>query len=255
MGENQEKKTSNIPEVQNDSPAENINSENSQPSPVTQPQTTSDTPTIPPTPKFKKTNKSILIGLIILVITAVIGGTYLYLQNQLQKSQTEENSITQEQSSPTLDPIADWKTYTDENFNFQIKYPSGWEFSKNEDDWEYGMQYVWIISPDFISKDIENRIVEGVVFSIAIHEDTQVLLQDIINIVNESGGSKSPFTINEINGTLLFEENSPFKNSKRKTFVTQKGGQIYAIELIWSKQIPEAEKTLDQILSTFQFTE
>lgn len=132
MEEDQDKKYSDNPKAQGDSPVENISPNNSQPPPVTKPQNSSDTPTIPSTSTPTRIKKTLLIGLIILIITAVIGGIYLYLQSQSQKTQIKESSLTQEKPSPTSDPTLEWKNYIDNIEGFEFKYPT--DYSINEEE-------------------------------------------------------------------------------------------------------------------------
>jgi hypothetical protein len=95
MEEKQDDRSSDNPESQNNSSVKNLISDASRPSPEIQPQTTSKTPAVSSPTTFLKINKSILIGLGILVITAIIGGIYLFFQNQKQETKIEEKSSTQ----------------------------------------------------------------------------------------------------------------------------------------------------------------
>jgi len=201
--------------------------------------------------KFQK--GFIHLFLLIVLALVVVGGIgfYAYKNGQLGITPSQR----QISISPTPDLTADWKTYVDDYFDFEIKYPSDWQFTKNETNWEYGMQFVWAISPDIIKKDDEGRVIEGVSFNVAIHDSKQTALEELVKVVKDGGGIESSYTVNGISGILLYQENSPFKNSKRKVFVAQKGEIVYSVELVWSKQKPEAEKVLDQILSTFKFIE
>src|SRR3989344_3963510 len=66
----------------------------------------------------KSSNKILLIGLIFLIFAVIVGGGYLYLQNQRQKADTSNLTPTpiQELPSPTPDPTAGWETYTNTKY-------------------------------------------------------------------------------------------------------------------------------------------
>src|SRR3989344_843038 len=85
----------------------------------------------PPQPP-KSSNKILITGLIFLIIAAMVGGGYLYFQNQKQKFPTSQVSPTpiSQQPTPTPDTTADWETYIDETYNYSVKYPAGWTLSQ-----------------------------------------------------------------------------------------------------------------------------
>lgn len=71
----------------------------------------------------------ILVG--ILVLGMVAGGAYYFGKSQVSKPQPQNpviaSQIPQPVSSPSASPdeTASWKTYTNNNFTFSIKYPVG----------------------------------------------------------------------------------------------------------------------------------
>ena len=86
-------------------------------------------PPINPVPVSKKTNHW-LIAIIIFVLIFIVGGVYaLALQSQRQVPQP---IVSPPPISPTpIDETANWKIYRNEEFGFELKYPPGW---KLEDD-------------------------------------------------------------------------------------------------------------------------
>ena len=86
----------------------------------------------PPPHRFSKT--FIVLIAVILLVAAGVGG-YILGTNQNQTVQTQP--VTQlPQPSPTPDPTANWKTYSNTKYDFSFKYPSEWEIddSSSNDD-------------------------------------------------------------------------------------------------------------------------
>lgn len=73
----------------------------------------------------------ILVGVLILAVVA--GGAY-YLSRSIFPKSSPNPVITSQtpQPTPTLSPdqTANWKTYTNPNFKFLIKYPLDWQVSQ-----------------------------------------------------------------------------------------------------------------------------
>lgn len=72
--------------------------------------------------------------MLVLIFVAVIAfaGYYVYSQN---KDDSEDATVTAGKSaSPNAkpDPLADWKTYTDDEFGYSLKMPKDWQFKKGE---------------------------------------------------------------------------------------------------------------------------
>lgn len=85
-------------------------------------------PTIDYSPA-KKSNKYLLLGICTLVLILFsIGGIYAFWNYQKQQHNapsaqtTPVSSITE--ASPTIDPAAHWKTYTNNKYRFEFKYPA-----------------------------------------------------------------------------------------------------------------------------------
>ena len=74
----------------------------------------------------------VLVGIIVVVVAGVI----IYFLKTIfdlpgyppqQPLQISQATPPAQQSSPTTDETADWKTYTSKDLGFSIKYPSNWE--------------------------------------------------------------------------------------------------------------------------------
>lgn len=79
----------------------------------------------PETLQQPKGTKSIsfLILLLVLLLGLTIGGYYLY-QNFLPTTETSNTTLSPTvQPTPTINPTADWETYENETYGYQISYP------------------------------------------------------------------------------------------------------------------------------------
>lgn len=75
-------------------------------------------------------------GLIYLFIAVLIYGGIYYLAAQQKKSSpysTNYPSPTISQPSPTPDETANWKTYENTKYGYQLKYPPTWQLQDNSD--------------------------------------------------------------------------------------------------------------------------
>jgi uncharacterized protein YxeA len=98
-------------------------------------------------PKFNWQRSLITVGIVI-VTAGVIGGTTWYVMNQqaktdktntdkqvselqkqvadLQKTQTKTTTTTPTPATTTTDPTAGWKTFSNSDYHFALKYPTDW---------------------------------------------------------------------------------------------------------------------------------
>jgi hypothetical protein len=248
--------------MQYDSPIENVNSDNSLSSPVNQPKTESDSSIISPLPP-KITNK-LLIFLVILIITALIGGIYLYIQNQPQKSQTKESSLTQEKPSPTPDPTLEWKIYTNTKYNFSLKYPDIFFTTNAPEDTTV---IFYLSNEEGISK---YELYQKPQITVQIHEKTTLV--DIANTLEEAKKTqeeileKSNITPTE-DGLIELDLKEKTQNGQKAyyfekfeenymgiTTYLEKNGSTYSVGLLSINEYNDYYKVVyDQILSTFMF--
>jgi len=69
--------------------------------------------------------KGLIPILIVLIIAALVGG-YLIYQKQTKSTSTPSSQQTIQISPSPVDSTANWKTYTNTKYNFQLKYPLDW---------------------------------------------------------------------------------------------------------------------------------
>lgn len=216
--------------------------ENNIEQPIIQPPPARPVNEIPhPKSKFK-------LILFIVILLIIVGGGAYYLgakQNKL--------IVGNQQTSPTIappiptstpDPTANWKTYKNEKYGFEVKYPNNYAISTQSGSF---------VAPNIISFKPPAEIMftvddnprnlslsEWVKSDIVIH-DLSIKWQSII--VGSVESLKSPISGN-MDGGVGYSALIPQKN------------KVYS--LLFSTKAPGAEaelKVFDQMLSTFKFTD
>lgn len=82
--------------------------------------------TPPPSPKSFLSNKIILIIVILLILFGA-GGTYLTLNSKPKPAPIVSKEVPTSTPTPT-DETTTWKTYTNKDYSFSLKYPSEFQY-------------------------------------------------------------------------------------------------------------------------------
>ncbi|MBI4157225.1 hypothetical protein HY502_00025 [Candidatus Woesebacteria bacterium] len=81
-------------------------------------------------------NKGFAPIIILVVIALAVAGYFAYQNMQLKKSADNKQQAavpsTTSYPSPTANPTANWKTYTNQEYNFSFKYPSDLAVRENK---------------------------------------------------------------------------------------------------------------------------
>ena len=216
----------------------------------------------------EKSNKWLIIGLVVFaLVTLGIAGVFAYQNYQLKK-QVEKQSPGPEVTptkvihpTPTTstNPTANWKIYENTKYNFLLKYPG--EFWIHPDQSE-GIEkasavYLWL-------KD--NTIPVGQAIVIMVEENPDNL--SFVDWLSDSSRTSKDSVLNpskeleiqerHISGIkwLSFEESEippGFVPSGFIYWVTMKDDKIILMGLL-NLDLKEYKDTIDQILSTFKFT-
>lgn len=85
----------------------------------------------------------------ILLVVGLIGALgYVYYQNFIQKKDDDTSKTKSPISTlvAIIDPLADWKTYSDSSYGFSFRYPSDWTLTK-KDAAQYSTGSITLTSP------------------------------------------------------------------------------------------------------------
>jgi len=198
-------------------------------------------PQVPMEPE-KKNNlfKILVIFLGILIVLGLFANAYLMFSKKETVTKTPDSSVI---ATPTLDPIADWKTYTNEIIGFSLSYPQ--EYTITGEDQAGNVTF---ISPT------KNK--DALVFSIGVAGEFNGkpadYLKDIEDYLKEAGISSSVDSIKEIKVNGL--------DAIYVKYSHEGGGEAYYLlkdhkRILIDKNpiITSKQYEFDQILSTFRF--
>lgn len=160
-------------------------------------------------------------------------------------------SISSPTPSATPDVTANWKTYANSSYSYQIKYPSDWSVI-NEDKDKPAFKAIVQLAPNNSTNNLPSVVV-------AIEQNTFDTVYNGLKEVSERyKGTFKQFTVNNL-----------ITNANKAEFITGAGNSDYNIQVIFEKNKlaynieflsknppdPNEIKIFDQILSTFHFTQ
>ncbi len=209
--------------------------------------------------------KNILIGVV--VGATLVGGGFL-VYNAYQAKPKESTPTTTKtstssanpapQTSPpaTKDETADWKTYEGKLVNLSLKYPSNWTVSEDDKgvyvgEYKEGTGYISQSNqePEIILQDsANNRILKVIRRGSFIGSYSEPKEVDVI--VSGISSKKSYWIL------INLSENGSKPTTSVPTYSTIQlsvNGTSFLIYGEWKEKDTEADKILDQIVSTFKF--
>ncbi len=214
-----------------------------------------DTEILKPTPHHSKSHLNLALtmtGAVLLVLLVII-----FLQNQQLKQELnmiksppkiQITSLTSPTLSPAIDPTSYWKTYRDKIFGFEFKYPSEWTDKYEFDSFQQGN--LFYAAEVGTGKQEGER--SGMIVSIPIQTNLDAEKYTQLNYytkdedkVVESSDRISQKKVGNLNFTKLLR--CSLGCAEIYTIVNK--GYVYSLNFI------AEEKTIDQILSTFKFTD
>lgn len=203
-----------------------------------------------------KTKKGNMITVAIIAVVAVIvAGIIMWLL--LRKNQTPP--LPQAEVQPvagalTSDNIANWKTYTNEKLNFEVKYPTNWFAVENDTE---NRIYFQNISQDSLKKPYPNNL-----RMVWISYDQNESNEANFLITNSPEAVKYQIDANgiQINAyeDSIAETSEVFTDAfwkyNDKLYSASTLGGEFATANIARKAETEQNKILREILSTLKFT-
>lgn len=211
-------------------------------------------PSVPNQPPIKTANnlsfaKALAYGFVIVSvgISIAIGG-YLLGVNKTQPQPIAQTSVVPT-ASPTPDPTANWKTYKNKEYGFALKYPQDFTIANDalpKVNKETVANQNLEISNEFVSENPKLTIwVNPLGFGLTPPDVAYELAS------NENKGI-------EISVRTEVSQTQDNLNMDDKTVIVGKtvklGVNTYAFQFIFEKNGKDYEPILNQILSTFKFT-
>ena len=153
---------------------------------------------------------------------------------------------------PTIDPsiTANWKTYTDQKYNYSIKYPHDWQLS-------FAVPNVGEFSSPDRRLSMDGILLQGI---------------DIVLIIKDASGNEQlapfnsegkPLDVTVVKKETVSVDNNPalryeiiYTDSKQSGSIVmvKRGNRAFQLSTPYAEQdITSARNTFDKILSTFKF--
>lgn len=175
--------------------------------------------------------KGFIVPLVIVIIAllAIGGGAYVYTKNKSSKNSDSANT----QATSTIQ-TADWKTYTNNEFGFQVKYPANLEVKETSLSAE--SKYITISPIGYIGDGAPIFVIKGGK-DIQSYESYKKQIQSLIisekNVTIDNVSAKRIHANSEIGGTM------------DSIFLAHNGNNFSITMNSFTEQ--------EQILSTFKF--
>jgi hypothetical protein len=194
--------------------------------------------------------------IIILILLVLVGGAYYF---GITKNKTVPSLVVpvQPSSSPVAQPIADptanWKTYTNKEYGFTVKYPSDAKLRISQSESSDRMLVVAFDSPNAIF----DHLFKSGGYSFEISMQTQKnfnTLDEYLSFQKEHSMYENilPKTYNNVIG-YLFKNDKGYSglNFIYQGFVAKNNDLFYTINYFTDEDLD----MFNQILSTFKFTQ
>lgn len=185
--------------------------------------------------KLKSLQNLLALSSVTLVITVWSTVSFLAYQNsQLKKYFANYQSQKQTKTLRTLEDIKEWKTYKNEKYGYSINYPNSWEFSERDDN----LATYTVLSPT------DKKPLGFINISVSDGKYWEEY---------RGGAIKNRYQEYSFNGisALKFDED---KFDKGLTFKSPIMNYYFAITYGYGRDNNQ-KQLMDQILSTFEFTE
>lgn len=177
----------------------------------------------------------------VLLLGFVLGAlsTFAYIRIRQQIRRTHLAQMVSPSPSPTPDKTASWNKYTDSNNRFSLKYPPGWNYTI-----EGPARTLVFSKPDSP-------------MSLSIGVDKANDMKIIVDELSKKGKVED-ITLDGITAktvSFLLPEPGGTRRFRTQQYEFIKNGWHYSLGTSYLQQDTDIGKVLDQILSTFKFTQ
>ncbi len=212
-------------------------------------------------PITEKPKSNRVVGFMVVVVVLLAGAAgFLGYQNYLL--QQKINKMVQPTPTPTAtpDPTANWKTYTSQDYGFELRYPGDWEAKQATDGAGKPIgQFSW-------SAPRPSEKVEAYTLMLSVLNTNETTVDAFVQSYLAAGNpgkieykSKSDITVGGVTGFKL-EGVFAFDKSQDQIYLLH-NSKIYEFILPVKADNPNIANALEnnpiayQILSTFKFTD
>lgn len=171
-----------------------------------------------------------------LVVNILIIGYFLYFQNKQNPTLKTQNLI----ATTTIDQFADWKTYRNEEYGFEFKYPENYEASFDNNNLYFRIDKIEI-------KNEKEEIKSDKFFIEMVWGDDIDYLPYIDKYKEDNLNGYKTYQ-----GLRIDSNFSPY--SGYDTYIIKKPDEVWLIAASFNTSEIETQKLINQILSTFKFT-
>jgi len=202
--------------------------------------------------KLKIHKFKILGGILgVLVFAGAVFGAYKFGQRQVQLAPQPTLTPTAE-ATPTPDLTANWKTHTNIDYGYSIKYPEDWFIKESGNPQE---AFIEINSPTYISMGDK-----GVIFWISAEKEPNTPIRKWFDKVVARDPSTikdlkiEPVLLSDINALKITDLGPGIDQGVAKTYCLN-NDKIYGIWFESNTAKPEELEYANLMLSTFRFLE
>jgi hypothetical protein len=219
-----------------------------------------------------KMNKQISTGLGVAIVTAVGLAVAAVVwfgrgpQQQVQPVQKKQINSSKgqatAQTTSKADETADWKTYSNSQFGFEVKYPSNWTINFDKPQQSSDSFYLMLASPE-TKKIARDEAGENPMYDLNIQtykslkdfnggEDGKI--KNLLDSLNQMKKDETIVSLREtsVNGLKAYEVNQNGMGSPYTLYIESKSGKIYELWFNKEQERKYFSAIENQILSTFK---